>query len=51
MCVRECICICVCVCVHVCLGGVGSDGILRRWRGFIGGSRWFDGGVGGGGRQ
>lgn len=30
---------------------MGSDGVLRRWRGFIGGGRWVDGGVGGGGGQ
>lgn len=29
---------------------MGSDGVLRRWRGFIGGGRWVDGGVGGGWR-
>lgn len=28
---------------------MGSDGVLRRWRGFIEGGRWVDGGVGGGG--
>lgn len=30
---------------------MGSDGVLRRLRGFIGGGRWVDGGVGGGGGQ
>lgn len=29
---------------------MGSNGVLRRWRGFIEGGRWVDGGVGGGGR-
>lgn len=29
---------------------MGSDGVLRRWRGFIRGGRWVDGGVAGGGR-
>ena len=28
-----------------------SAGVLRRRRGFIGGGRWLDGGVGGGGGQ
>lgn len=28
---------------------MGSDGVVRRWRGFIEGGRWVDGGVGGGG--
>lgn len=30
---------------------MGSDGVLRRCRGFIGRGRWVDGGVGGGGGQ
>lgn len=30
---------------------MGSDGVFRRWRRFIGGGRWVDGGVEGGGGQ